>query len=201
MHIEFIEDDPYRAWDQVAADAAIEYGDASQSEDQEAAEPAPAGLPADVIASLKPPADPDAPRVDASKRPDQDLIDGFRWTDQRDGWVDFTSVFEVSGRLRKEIATTLNILAKRSRDGKATAAEMMAVDNEVTAKLLAVIISDWSYASKLPVTTRTLDELPGIVVDGISTVAARYMELLISRNGGNEGSETDPASPRPPSAD
>jgi hypothetical protein len=167
------------------------------------AEPEDGGLPADVLASLQIPGRPDVdgPPVDAVVRPDQKLIDGFRWHDVRGGWVDFGSVFEITGALRREIVTKVTTVARRAADGKAGIAEQVAVDADVTWRLLAAVVEDWSYEKvPLPITSKTLDLLPGIVVDGMSNVGAEYMKMIMTRAGGNEGSETNPASPQQPSA-
>lgn len=162
------------------------------------------GLPADVLASLELPGRAEQPELPikaaGDQTPERDMIEGFKLDLPRGGWVQFGSVLDVSGGLRKQIITKINILAKRSQDGKATAMEAVAVDTEVTSKLLAAIVETWSYDAPLPVTPHSLDQLPGLVVDRIGNVAADYMKMLISRAGGNQGSETDPQSPQRPSA-
>jgi len=172
-----------------------EYGDQPEAES--------GGLPADVLASLDIPGrpDPEQPSADPAKRPDHDLIEGFTLDLPRGGWVRFGSVFEISGGLRREIVTKIGILTQRMEQNKATAPEQVAVDNEVTTKLLRAVVEGWSYDDvPLPVGRDALDRLPGLVVDRISVVAAEYMKMLLSKPGGNAGSETDPASPQRPSA-
>lgn len=181
-----------------------EYAEAYAESADTAPEPEPdEGLPADVLKSLELPggaALEQSPRIVPDERPAHDLIEGFTLTLPRGGWVKFGSILDVSGSLRREIITKIGVLTKRMQDGKATAHEQVAVDNEVTAKLLRAIVESWSYDVPVPVTADALDRLPGLVVDEVSSVAAEYMKMLISKAGGNQGSETDPQSPQRPSA-
>lgn len=178
-----------------------EYADAYQEQAEQVPEPSGQGLPADVLASLELPgkAEPEAPDTPPAV-PAHDLIEGFRLELPRGGWVQFGSVLEVSGALRKHIVTRIGQLTQRIESGKATAQEQVAVDNEITTRLLNAVIESWSYEVPLPLLPDALDRLPGLVVDRISVVAAEYMKMLISRAGGNQGSETDSKSPQPPSA-
>lgn len=181
-----------------------EYADAFGEQAEQEPEPSGEGLPAQVLASLELPGRAPEPELPIAAAGDQtaesDMIEGFTLRLPRGGWVRFGSVLDVSGVLRKQIITKINILARRSQDGKATAMEAMTVDTEVTAQLLAAIVETWSYDAPLPVTPDSLDRLPGLVTDRIGNVAADYMKMLISRAGGNQGSETDPQSPQRPSA-
>lgn len=188
------------------AEYAEAYGDpADNAPEPQAGE----GLPADVLASLDLSGSAKPEYADAAEalapavpeRPAHDLIEGFRLELPRGGWVDFGSILDVSGGLRKQIITKVGILAQRVQSGKATAPEQVAVDNEVTTKLLNAIVEAWSYDVPLPMPHDGLDRLPGLVVDEISSVAAEYMTRLMSKAAGNQGSETDPQSPRRPSAD
>lgn len=185
-----------------------EYADAygEQPDQEQSGE----GLPAHVLASLELPGRADRPEYAAAveaiaparpARPAHDLIEGFRLELPRGGWIQFGSILDVSGALRKQIITAIGVLEKRVNDGRATPYEMVAVDNEITTKLLNVIVESWSYdVPTNPLPKDALDRLPGLVVDRISNVAAEYMKMLMTKPGGNEGSETDPASPRQPSA-
>lgn len=176
-------------------------------EDEYAEQPEPEqsgeGLPADVLASLELPGragQEESEQIVPDARPAHDLIEGFQLELPRGGWVKFGSILDVSGGLRKQIITKIGILTQRVQSGKATAPEQVAVDNEVTTKLLNAIVEAWSYDVPLPMPHDGLDRLPGLVVDEISAVAAEYMTRLISKAGGNQGSETDPQSPQRPSA-
>lgn len=186
-----------------------EYADA-YAEPVDAAPQPGEGLPAHVLTSLELPgraARPDyADAVEAiapkqAAVPVRDLIEGFRLDLPRGGWVKFGSILDVSGALRKRIITQIGVLTHRVQSGKATAHEQVNVDNEVTTALLSTIVEAWSYdVPTSPLPRDALDRLPGLVVDEVSAVAAEYMKMLLSKAGGNQGSETDPASPQRPSA-
>src|SRR5581483_6534691 len=84
-------------------------------------QPAPGeGLPADVLASLELPGREPLPELPTkaagAETAERDMIEGFRLDLPRDGWVQFGSVLDVSGGLRKQIITKINVLAKRSQD-------------------------------------------------------------------------------------
>lgn len=179
-----------------------EYADAYQEQTETETEQQAEGLPADVLASLELPgkAEPEQAGAVEPAVPVHDLIEGFRLELPRGGWVKFGSILDVSGGLRKKIITQISVLTQRVQNGKATAHEQVAVDNEVTTKLLNAIVESWSYDVSLPMSHDGLDRLPGLVVDRVSAVAAEYMKMLIEKAGGNQGSETDPQSPRRPSA-
>jgi len=179
-----------------------EYADAYGEPADTAPEPGN-GLPPDVLASLEIPGRAEQPQqsaADPAAVPAHDLIEGFRLELPRGGWVQFGSVLEVSGGLRKHIITRIGVLTKRMEDGKATAVEQVTVDSEITTRLLNAVVEAWSYDVPIPLPPDALDRLPGLVVDRISSVAAEYMKMLMSKAGGNQGSEADPSSPRRPSA-
>lgn len=182
-----------------------EYADAYAEPTDAAPQPQPGeGLPADVLASLELPGRENleqSPQIVPDERPAHDLIEGFQLDLPRGGWVKFGSILDVSGSLRKRIITQIGVLTKRVRENKASAHEQVNVDNEVTTALLSAIVEAWSYdVPTNPLPKDALDRLPGLVVDEVSSVAAEYMKMLLSKTGGNQGSETDPQSPQRPSA-
>jgi hypothetical protein len=179
-----------------------EYAEAYRETADTEPEPSGGGLPADVLASLELPTNAEPGQQAAAEPvvPAHDLIEGFRMELPRGGWVKFGSILDVSGGLRKQIITQIGVLTQRVQSGKATAYEQVAVDNEVTTKLLNAIVEAWSYDVPIPILRDGLDKLPGLVVDRVSAVAAEYMKMLIEKAGGNQGSETDPSSPQRPSA-
>lgn len=179
-----------------------EYADAFGEQAAQEPEPTGQGLPAEVLKSLELPgrAEPEQAAPVTAAVPAHDLIEGFRLDLPRGGWVQFGSILNVSGGLRKSIITQVGVLSQRVNSGKASAQEQVAVDNDITTRLLNAIVENWSYEVPIPMPPNGLDRLPGLVVDEISSVAAEYMKMLLSKAGGNQGSETDPQSPQRPSA-
>ena len=176
-----------------------DYDDVAGEPEDEQPEPEAGGLPADVLESLKLPEKPE-PEADPAA-PAWDLIEGFKLDLPRGGWVQFGSVLDIPNGVRDLIKSRLTTLTMRVQQGKATGAEVNAVDNLLTHALLDSVVVAWSYLVPCaPMKRDALDRLPGLVVDRISDVAAEYTKLILSRKGGNEGSETDANSPRPPSA-
>jgi hypothetical protein len=174
-------------------------GQAEPESDQD--EPDATGLPADVLESLKLPGHAEQPADAKPAEPVHDLIEGFRLDLPRGGWVDFGSVLDIPNGVRKLLRSRITTLAQRVEQGKASGAEITGIDDEITHALLSSVVVAWSYDVQCaPIKRDAFDRLPALVVDRMSDVAAEYTKLILSRTGGNSGSETDPRSPQQPSA-
>lgn len=183
-----------------AAFGTVEHHNPNPAVGQPAGETeAPAGLPADVVASLHLPehAQRSEHPGDAEARPDDDEIDGYRLTLRRGHWIQVAPLDVVSNKERNALQRVLTT-AKADDDEPTHIAldRAFTATKSMQANLLTKLIEAWSFSIPLPANVEATDQLPAW--------AGRYLDDIFNKALIGLFPEFSPslnaASPTPPSA-
>jgi hypothetical protein len=164
---------------------------ASAHEPTDAASGVADGLPADILDSLK--AVPAPSGADPAERPDRKWTEGFDLDLPQDHRARIAPLDVVTEKAWREIRVRLGRAERAGND----IAQLFAMNDQVAALLIGILVKSWTRAEPLPLTYAAMLALPRTTVVALERTAADALKILMT----GFGPSTDPASPTPPSAD